>query len=79
MNKIKKHADENVEILLIGNKIDLVNDVAVQHEEALKMAESRNLPYFEASAKDSLNVDRAFKQLLSNVINNEYLKDKISV
>ena len=27
LNKIKKHADENVEIVLIGNKIDLVNDV----------------------------------------------------
>lgn len=27
LKKIHKHADENVEIVLIGNKIDLVNDV----------------------------------------------------
>lgn len=34
LNKIKKHGDENAEILLLGNKIDLINDIAVQREEA---------------------------------------------
>jgi len=37
-----------------------------------------NIQYFEASAKDSINVDRAFKTLLSNIISNEGLKDKIT-
>ena len=33
LRKIKKHADENVEMVLIGNKIDLINDVVIQKEE----------------------------------------------
>ena len=27
LQKIKKHGDENVEIMLLGNKIDLINDI----------------------------------------------------
>ena len=34
LKKIKKHADENVEILLLGNKTDLINNMAVASEDA---------------------------------------------
>jgi GTPase SAR1 family protein len=37
LKKIKKHGDENVEIILLGNKIDLINDIAVPYEEAEKV------------------------------------------
>jgi GTPase SAR1 family protein len=35
LKKIKKHGDENVEIILMGNKIDLINDIVVDREQAL--------------------------------------------
>ena len=38
LQKIKKHGDENVEIMLLGNKIDLINDVMVSEEEAKEIA-----------------------------------------
>ena len=38
LKKIKKHGDENVEILLLGNKIDLINDRAVTTEQAQEVA-----------------------------------------
>ena len=79
LKKIKKHGDENVEILLLGNKIDLINDVAISEDIAENIAVTQRIPYFQTSAKDSLNVDKAFKQLLNNIINNEHLKDKISI
>eukprot|EP00347_Sterkiella_histriomuscorum_P020897 403336041 len=78
LKKIHKHADENVEIVLIGNKIDLVNDVQIQQDIANQIAQQKNIQYFEASAKDSYNVDMAFKTLLSNIINNQGLQDKIT-
>jgi len=34
LKKIKKHGDENVEIVLLGNKIDLINERLVTLEEA---------------------------------------------
>ena len=64
--------------MLIGNKIDLVNDVQVQKDIAHSIAEQRKIPYFEASAKDSINVDSAFKTLLTNIINSEQLQDKVT-
>ena len=50
-----------MEILLIGNKIDLVNDVQVDKSEAESFALAQNLQFFETSAKDSTNVAVAFK------------------
>jgi small GTP-binding protein len=38
LKKIKKHGDENVEIILMGNKIDLINDIAVTAEDAERVA-----------------------------------------
>lgn len=39
LKKIKKHGDENVEIILIGNKIDLINDISVSTEEAHEVSQ----------------------------------------
>lgn len=79
LKKIKKHGDENVEILLLGNKIDLFNDRVIPIEESKGFAERNGIHYFETSAKDSINVDKGFKMLLTNIIGNEFLKDKISI
>lgn len=57
LKKIKKHGDENVEIILLGNKIDLINDIAIPYEEAERVVEENGISYFETSAKDSTNVD----------------------
>lgn len=70
LKKIKKHGDENVEIILMGNKIDLINDIAVTSEEAERVAMQNSISCFDTSAKDSTNVDYAFKQLLTNIVNN---------
>lgn len=77
LKKIKKHGDENVEIILLGNKIDLLNDRMVTDEDAQRVAVQNEISYFDTSAKDSTNVDFAFKQLLNNIMNNENLRDKI--
>lgn len=38
LKKIKKHGDENVEILILGNKIDLINDRLISQEEGERLA-----------------------------------------
>jgi GTPase SAR1 family protein len=38
IKKIRKHGDSHVEILLIGNKMDLRNDIAVNSQEAKTFA-----------------------------------------
>ncbi len=72
IKKIKKNADdENVEILLLGNKIDLINERTVTEEDVKTMIETNHeIPHFETSAKDSVNVDKAFKKIITNILNN---------
>jgi len=54
-------------VILVGNKTDLKNDVAVRTEEGQKMAAELGLQryhtFFEVSAKDGDGIDQAFKAL----------------
>lgn len=79
LQKIKKHGDENVEIMILGNKIDLINDIQVNEDDANEVAEEHKIPHYRTSAKASTNVDKAFKTLLSNIVSNEKLKSKITI
>jgi GTPase SAR1 family protein len=43
--------------VLIGNKADLVNQRSVSNEDAEAWAHEHGMPFFEASAKTSSNLD----------------------
>ena len=49
-DKIKEHCDQNVVVMLIGNKCDLP-DRQVNYNEAMEYAKQRNMSYIEVSAK----------------------------
>ena len=70
LGKIQANGELDTEIILLGNKIDMINDKQVKKEEAEKLASDNGIPYYEISAKDATNLDTAFKKLLDNVINN---------
>jgi len=50
--------------VVIGNKIDLNQNIQVSKEEALKIAENFNASFFETSAKDNINVQEAFEKII---------------
>ena len=62
---------------MLGNKIDLINDLEVSQEEATELAEKNNIKYVQTSAKDATNLDMAFKMLLTNIMTNKNLEKKI--
>ncbi len=64
VKKIKESADKNVEILLLGNKKDLVNDRLVTEDDARDCSAKLGIAHYETSAKESTNVDQAFKKLI---------------
>jgi len=45
-------------MILIGNKIDLVREREVTTMEGLALAKLWNIPFFEISAKNNVNIDQ---------------------
>lgn len=59
---VTEHANENAQILLVGNKNDMDNRV-VSYEQGEKLATELNVTFIESSAKDNRNVDQIFLTL----------------
>lgn len=52
-----KGTDTPTPILVLGNKLDLTANRRVDHEEAKRWCDERNLKYLETSAKTKENVE----------------------
>lgn len=60
LGEIDRYACENVNKLLVGNKVDLVAGRVVDKNVATEFAESMSIPYIETSAKNASGVEEAF-------------------
>jgi len=63
-----KEASPTISLVLVGNKIDLVDDRQVTTEEGQALAQKLGLTYIETSAKDGTNIQDAFKMLALQMI-----------
>lgn len=69
--EVDRYAVEKVNKLIIGNKCDLTDRV-VSQDEATEFAEFLGIDYIECSAKNDLNVTRAFKSLTKQILDHNY-------
>ena len=67
LESIYEHAEDNVAKILVGNKVDMVNERKITKEEAQKMAQQNNMNYWEASAKDNKNINELMEDLMNQV------------
>jgi len=67
LKELRDHADQNIVIMLVGNKSDLRHLRAVPTDEARAFAEKNSLSFIETSALDSTNVEAAFQQILTEI------------
>ncbi|KAI1717362.1 ras family domain-containing protein [Ditylenchus destructor] len=65
--ELRDHADQNIVIMLVGNKSDLRHLRAVPTDEAKAYAERNQLSFIETSALDSTNVEAAFTNILTEI------------
>ena len=66
--QIKESANQNVIIYLVGNKIDIKEeDRCVKTEDGKKLAEEFKLPFFESSAKNGININEIFEQIVEKI------------
>lgn len=75
---------DNFPFVVLGNKVD-IDARAVPQRRALAWCQAKgNIPYFETSAKEAINVEQAFQVIARNALKQEseediYLPDTIDV
>jgi len=59
-NEIKKQVGKKINIILVGNKSDLVEDIVISEEEIKEIADQNGFNYIFTSAKTGENVQDSF-------------------
>lgn len=67
LKELKDHTDANIVIMLVGNKADLRHLRAVPVEDAKAFAEREYTFFMETSALESMNVEDAFTEVLTQI------------
>ncbi|XP_069125335.1 ras-related protein Rab-37-like isoform X2 [Argopecten irradians] len=60
LGEINEYAQEDVVIMLLGNKSDSAADRVIRTEDGEKLAKEYGVAFMETSAKTGMNVDLAF-------------------
>ena len=69
IKSIREIGEEKVCIILIGNKCDLPEEKRkVSKEEGEDKANEYNIPFFETSCKEGINVNEAFMKLSEEIL-----------
>ena len=72
INDIKSAGNENLSIILVGNKCDLEDDRKVSKEVAEEKAKLYNIAFMETSALNGTNIEKAFNELINDVYKNNH-------
>ncbi|KAK5612970.1 Ras- protein Rab-3A [Crenichthys baileyi] len=62
--QIKTYSWDNAQVLLVGNKCDMEDERVVASERGRQLSEQLGFEFFEASAKDNINVKQTFERLV---------------
>ncbi len=75
LRELKDHANRDIVLIQIGNKVDLCSDSnrQVTEDMAKQMATELDIPYIETSAKTGMNVDKAFTSVIERIYQNAQL------
>ncbi|XP_034394740.1 ras-related protein Rab-3D-like isoform X2 [Cyclopterus lumpus] len=74
--QIKTYSWGNAQVVLVGNKVDLEEDRKVPTEDAQRLATELGFQFFEASAKDNVNVKQVFDKLVDVIC--ERMNDSVN-
>ena len=63
----KKHSPKTIYLILIGNKVDLVNSRKISYEEGEAYAKKYGMLFYETSAKTGKNINELFIQSCEDI------------
>ena len=68
INELKGARGEQINIVIAGNKCDLVDKRTVSLADAQSLAQQQKAPYFETSAKTKENIDAVFDSICNHIV-----------
>ena len=69
LRELRENSDDNIVIMLVGNKTDLAVSRSITEQEGQKYADKEHLLFMETSAVSTTNVQEAFTTLISTILN----------
>lgn len=75
LEDIKEFGPEDINIIIVGNKLDLNYQREVSFQDASMLAEKYNIKYIEVSALTGKNVPEIFESLTTLMIKQEQVRD----
>ena len=67
ISQIRGEAPQNVVIFIAGNKIDMEEERKVKTEDGIKLADEYGFLFFETSAKNDININETFEDLVEEI------------
>ncbi|XP_071941652.1 ras-related protein Rab-13-like [Antedon mediterranea] len=68
IESIRKSADQNIRVVVVGNKTDKEDQIEVDARTGKKFSELMGLNFFETSAQSGKNVDKPFNRLAKEIL-----------
>lgn len=65
--ELREFGGEDMVVILVGNKSDLVESREVEEKEGKEFAEKEGLCFMETSALKNLNVEQVFLQMITKI------------
>ena len=70
VKQIKEQVSSRVCVALVANKIDEKDKREVTEQEGIRLGKDIGYPFYESSAKDGINIDECFDNLINQIIIN---------
>ena len=68
IRNIKELKGDNFPMILLGNKIDVINKRKISKEKGEDLAEENKIDFFETSNKEGINIEEATLALVNKII-----------
>ena len=68
LNDVKNYGDINTQILIVGNKLDLIEERKISESQVINFCRENGYKYIEASAKEGTNILKIFEELSIDLV-----------
>jgi GTPase SAR1 family protein len=71
LEELRQYGPPGINIIIVGNKSDLIEERRVKFIEANEFCDKLKIPYVEVSAKTGVNVSYMFENITSTMVQKE--------